>query len=344
MTIRMLIFLGGVVSVGLCTENPFAQFYSPEEFDLELPPRTGTVRVIRTSDAASDANGLIEDGYGVIGSSNFSSAVIPPDHDLLDFAEKIEAEVVLLATEDQQRNVVKPIVTQEAPTVVAFFESGFFNGWHGLRRLSGNYRGGSIGIVPGGKSTQYVPVTEDQHIFHAVFWRKGPPPIFGAQVTSLPSSLRQKLNQNTGVLVTLIINDSPAFRANVLAGDVILACDDWIVESPSAFGQWLAHHAQTQVTMNIWRDNEQVRVVSTLNALPRTSTKARPLGAATEFRRGGRPWKKLSIGMSRRDVRDQLGQPEKITGEDGEQIWGYAGGGEVRFHKHFVSAWSPPRT
>lgn len=341
---RILLLKGSLASFALAVGNPYVEFYTPNDIDWELPPRSGNCRVIRSADGSAEAEQLLQDGYGVIGSSDFSSTVIPPEYEVLDLAEKVQAGVVLLIQRDKgPRHTVKAIATHEPPTVIAQFESGFFNGWRGLNDASGSYHGRSVVVVPGKSSTQLVPVTEDSYEIHAVFWRKGPPPIFGAQVAPLPSSLRAELQQNSGVLVTRIITDSPAFRANILQGDVLTSIDGRPIDSPDRLKAGLEQRAGQRVEIDLIRNNAAKRVSAVLNPAPTLAAEIKPIGAATEFRKGGRPWNGLAAGMTRKEVRAALGAPEQVVGEEGEQIWGYARGGEVRFHKHFLYAWSPPQ-
>lgn len=53
-------------------------------------------------------------------------------------------------------------------------------------------------------------------------------------------------------------------------------------------------------------------------------------------------WDKLSLGLSRRDVRFVLGDPASVSDDTGDQVWTYADGGRVRFHEYFVAEFSSP--
>jgi S1-C subfamily serine protease len=45
--------------------------------------------------------------------------------------------------------------------------------------------------------------------------------IFGAFWAPLPDDVRSRLQRNTGLMVAAVVNGTPAFRANILAGDVL---------------------------------------------------------------------------------------------------------------------------
>ena len=48
---------------------------------------------------------------------------------------------------------------------------------------------------------------------------------FGAYYRPLSDELRAKLQRNTGVMVTNLVDGSPAFQADILIGDIILEAD-----------------------------------------------------------------------------------------------------------------------
>jgi hypothetical protein len=54
-------------------------------------------------------------------------------------------------------------------------------------------------------------------------------------------------------------------------------------------------------------------------------------------------WEGMATGLARRDVRALLGNPAAISDDSGDQIWTYADGGTVQFHKFFVTVWNAPK-
>ena len=84
-----------------------------------------------------------------------------------------------------------------------------------------------------GSSTTYgstvVPVTTQQRRFDqsAVFFVKSTWKYrFGVQVADLTPDMRTSLGRNTGAVVDTVIEKTPAFYANILEGDVIVAVDE----------------------------------------------------------------------------------------------------------------------
>lgn len=48
---------------------------------------------------------------------------------------------------------------------------------------------------------------------------------FGLHSIDLPQDLRSSLERNTGVLIDIVFEDTPAFSANILPGDVLVEID-----------------------------------------------------------------------------------------------------------------------
>jgi S1-C subfamily serine protease len=69
-------------------------------------------------------------------------------------------------------------------------------------------------------------------------------------------------------LVKLVIDDSPAFRANVLAGDVVIALDDIPILSPQQLLDLLPQYAGKRTVVTVLRDRVERRIEVQLNANP----------------------------------------------------------------------------
>jgi len=87
------------------------------------------------------------------------------------------------------------------------------------------------------------------------------PPIFGALPQALPAEIRQQLERNTGVIVWVVRNGSPAYNANILEGDVILKMNGEDVLSVADYVQRYIKLAGQKVELEIWR-NGQVKNIS----------------------------------------------------------------------------------
>lgn len=107
--------------------------------------------------------------------------------------------------------------------------------------------------------SQQVTVVRFQYV--AGFFRKIRPPIFGIIGIPLPSEIRQQLERNTGVFVWVVANDSPAFNANILEGDVILKMNGEDVMSVADLTKKNVMFAGQKIDVEIWR-NGQFKTIS----------------------------------------------------------------------------------
>jgi len=104
--------------------------------------------------------------------------------------------------------------------------------------------------------------------FEAGFLRKMKTPILGIIAIPLPSEIRQKLERNTGVLVWIVNNDSPAFNANILEGDAILNMNGEDVMSVADLMKKKAMFAGKKVDVGIWRNGQFKTISVQLNNAP----------------------------------------------------------------------------
>lgn len=98
----------------------------------------------------------------------------------------------------------------------------------------GTYSGTSTTTTPDTLDTQYVPYQRRIYNHGASFWRRTKPAVFGAIFSPVPEDLRNTLQRNTGAYVMLVMLDSPAFKANIMRGDVVIQLADKPVSSPKS--------------------------------------------------------------------------------------------------------------
>jgi len=128
-----------------------------------------------------------------------------------------------------------------------------------------NYYGSSTTTTPGSFSTQMIPITVQRYQYDAAFFRKARPPVIGLSVTSLPSEVRERLQRNTGAVVDIVRNDSPAFKANILERDVLLRINGEEVSSPQDFIAKCKRFAGQSIDIEIWRNGETKTIPVQLN-------------------------------------------------------------------------------
>ena len=99
--------------------------------------------------------------------------------------------------------------------------------------------------------------------FLATYWAKAKNFIFGAFYDDLSASLEEKLGFQDGVLVKSVVDGSPAKKADIRQGDLILLFNDQIIEDTSTLDDLIKTHAGKEVTLSIWSlDNGETISVS----------------------------------------------------------------------------------
>lgn len=115
---------------------------------------------------------------------------------------------------------------------------------------------------------------EVDHYDHLVtFWRKVVPDPLGATASDLPLELRRELQTNRGVLVLGTVMESPAYLADLLGDDVLLALNGVRIRNTDHLYQLTRAHAGQTVELARWRDGETTTVTVPLLALEQTGPK-----------------------------------------------------------------------
>ncbi len=90
---------------------------------------------------------------------------------------------------------------------------------------------------------------------------------FGATFRDLRPAEMSELGTGGGVAIGSVVDDSPASRANLLAGDIVLKCDDKAIIDRTDFQNRLREKAGHPVTLTIVRNGETLQRVVRLGAM-----------------------------------------------------------------------------
>ncbi len=134
-----------------------------------------------------------------------------------------------------------------------------------------------------------------------------------AQALHLPNGGTQ------GALVATVQPDSPAAKAGLQPGDVIVQVDGKAVANPRDLAVDIAAvKPGEQVPLNILRNGETQAITAVVTTLPAQTTASNDNGA--EENGSGTPRVGLALAPITPDVRDQLGLPEQARGAVVEQV------------------------
>jgi len=90
---------------------------------------------------------------------------------------------------------------------------------------------------------------------------------FGATFRDLRPAEMSELGTGGGVAIGSVVDDSPASRANLLTGDIVLKCDDKAIVDRADFQSKLRAKAGHPVTLTIVRNGETIQRVVRLGAM-----------------------------------------------------------------------------
>lgn len=258
--------------------NSYTRFYVPTPNLAQsarfLEPYSGQSQIFSSDDLPRDDELLLQRGYVMVGSCAFHGAGRVTQEMLVQQAKAVGADIVLTRVADEgSRQVAMPYVQYHPGTTSTTETTGTANAnaygsSGGYAYGTANYSGTSTTTTPGTYSTEMVPVTVESYAYGATFWRKGVPPTFGVNVAGLPPELRQSLQRNTGVVVKYVVDDSPAFRANVLVGDVIVEMDGRQVESQPQFMSMLENVSGRLVEVAVLRNGAEKTFKVQMNVRP----------------------------------------------------------------------------
>lgn len=250
---------------GCAAPNYFSKFYQDnlpayEGHTESLLPYSGKTKIINATNP-DDFKRLIRSGYSLIGESHFEVSGAIGEGMILAQGKSVGADIVLYGNSYLgSYKGSQPLMQYNPGTTSTTYSSGTVNvnafGSGGYAYGNGVYSGNSTTTTPGTFSTQMIPVTISRYQHDAVFLRKSRPPILGTSVRSITQEMRQKLEKNTGVLVVAVDDDSPAFRANFLEGDIILKFAGQEITSTSDYLQQLQLNKGQKVEIEIWRNGK----------------------------------------------------------------------------------------
>jgi len=159
-------------------------------------------------------------GFAPIGFSSFNGAGGQSEQGAIDQAKKIGADLVVLSN-PQYTGTKSSVIPMITPTTSTSYSSGTATiyGTHGTATAYG-----SGTITTYGTQTNFIPVSTERFDYGAIYFVKLRVH-FGVQTRVLNNDERASLQTNKGVVVTAVTTGSPAFMADVLVGDIMIAVD-----------------------------------------------------------------------------------------------------------------------
>jgi len=108
-----------------------------------------------------------------------------------------------------------------------------------------------------GSTTTYVPRTTNRYEYGAIYFVKGKFN-FGAYTRPLNDSERRRLETYSGLVILLVVDDTPAFKSDILPGDILLTGNGIPISNEDVFSQIKASSAGKTLDLLIDRDGRKI--------------------------------------------------------------------------------------
>lgn len=243
---RSLLVIYIIVLTG-CAQNGYRKFYQPY-FNPQTPPPAiagdlkylspdDTPQIYSSNDLGRDVLIARSKYWLPIGYSSFNGAMGTQDQ-IVSEAKALGAAMVLVNSSfTENRTITTPLFIPNNQTT---YYNGTTNGQiYANNGNSANYNSSTTGSATT-YGTTVIPLTSvqaryDQTAVYFVHFTKKLK--FGIAPAPLTAELRSKYERNTGALVELVYENTPAFNANILPGDIITELDGKSVEGPAEFNK-----------------------------------------------------------------------------------------------------------
>ncbi len=180
---------------------------------------------------------MLESGYDMMGSSGFEGSGVLPEL-ALQHAKAIKADTVLIYKKygSAKNSASKLQLIREAAK-----------------------KGGEIDD----KDLQEEPI---QYNYYASYWAKLPAPLLGVHIIKLASrDETEQVVERSGLRVLAVVKDSPAAKAGLLRGDVLLKISDVELNKPEELSSVVKKFQGQDVVIEYARNEEKLATKAQIN-------------------------------------------------------------------------------
>ncbi len=233
----VLVFMS--VQMVQAEENLYAKHYKEQNGrglkSLLVEPDT---KMYVSNHADEDNIDMLERGYDMMGSTGFEAGSIMPNM-ALTHAKAIKADVVLVYSKyaSKKSSLSQLQLLKEAAETT-------------------------------GEIDEKALEADEKYRYYASYWAKVPMPIFGLHVIKLKHKDKDgNVTPLDGLKVLAVIKGSPAYKAGLKRGDVLMKLGDFDLQEPEALGPAVGRYQGQQVEVAFEREGAPVVTKATLNSL-----------------------------------------------------------------------------
>lgn len=245
--------------------SAFVKYYKPATDKKFKPSENIQYRDINNN---YDVISTLKDGYGLLGTSDYSTAVNMDKKQLLEFGKSLGSNLIL-GTEKYLKTSsgIMPFTNYHSGNTYTVNTYGNSNtrmsGWNNRRTVAygnsyGNYNSTSTITTPSYTTTQYLPYNRDVNEYHIYYFKKIDISnmSFGTTFKDITPNTRSILGNNKGCQVNYVYNNTPAFKSNIMDFDIILEINNKDIYSCDDFKR--TYNSKGNNKLMIWRDNSIV--------------------------------------------------------------------------------------
>lgn len=252
-----ILLAASLIFLSACASNPYSTFYNGTDNARQLRayvPSSEQIRILQSNDVDRDTKQLMVKGYVPIGQSLFNSGDQQiNENQVYEQAVKIGAQIVITAS--KYTNTVSGSAPVTVPKVTQTYSSGTATAYGSAGTINAY---GAANTTTYGSNTIYVPYSIRRSDFIAVYFVKTKS-VIGAYVEPLDDAAKKRLQSNAGVRVTIVIEDSPAFDANIIPGDILLTIDGQPIKSVENYQEYLQKLSGAPVQLTLYRDGKIIK-------------------------------------------------------------------------------------
>jgi membrane-associated protease RseP (regulator of RpoE activity) len=193
-------------------------------------------------------------GYALIGYSSFNSGHDETDAGALAQGAKVQADLVVVIAPQYtgSRTATVPITT---PTTQTAYTNGSATAYGPGGPVTAY---GNATTTTYGSQTAYVPITVNRFDYEALYLIKRGHYTFGATCRDANDAEHTALQSNRGAYVLWVVDGTPAFKADVLAGDMIVAIDGAPIYGNDGYSDLLRQKHGQKVDVTIVRNGQSI--------------------------------------------------------------------------------------
>jgi len=251
-------------------QNPYDKFYTstiPPKLNRGLLPHTGETQIssVPATEIKSSIETLVKRGYVVVGYAKFEAKAGDYTLSLRAKAQEVQADIVLMSSAyARTRSGVSRVLDYNPLEGSTTYSSGQVHssnyGLGGYIQPSGTFSGKSMPssamsttTSPGTFSADYVPYSVQLNDYSAYFLRRFHY-LIGAPLSPLSDEQRRALQRNTGLVVNIVVEATPAYAAHILPGDILLTIDGEDIVSAEMLNERALAKAGQVVRLGVLRD------------------------------------------------------------------------------------------